>query len=71
MADKKEALNQALIEARVSLDEAVKKLQGGERLTALTPGQLERVRAKESINTGCTNTGCGKPALEDVISQPS
>ena len=71
MADKKEALNQALIEARVSLEEAVKRLQGGERLTALTPGQLERVRTKDSLNTGCTNTGCGKPALEEIATLPT
>ena len=71
MAEKKDVLSQALIDAKLSLDEAVKKVQGGERATAFTPGQLEKIRARESLNTGCTNTSCGKPALEEIASQPT
>lgn len=71
MAEKKEILSQALVDAKLSLDEAVKKLQSGERATALTPGQLDKVRARESLNTGCTNTGCGKAALDEIAEQPT
>ena len=69
MADKN-AINDALTQAKVSLDEAVKRLQAGERLTAFTSAQLEKVRAQESLNTGCTNTGCGKAAKADLVGQP-
>lgn len=70
MADKKDAVSEALVQAKVSLDEVVKRLQAGERLAPLTPGQLEKVKAQESLNTGCTNTGCGKPALGQLAGQP-
>lgn len=70
MADTKNAVNDALVQAKVSLDEAVKRLQAGERISALTPGQLDRLKVQDSTNTGCTNTGCGKPQLGQVASQP-
>jgi len=70
MADKKDAVSEALVQAKVSLDEAVKRLQAGERLAPLTPGQLEKVRAQETLNTSCVNTGCGKPTQAQLAGQP-
>ena len=71
MAEKKDAIHEALVGAKLSLDEAVKRVQGGERVSTLTPGQVERVRAKESLNTSCTNTSCGKPTAEQIAVQPA
>lgn len=70
MADKN-AINEVLVKAKVSLDEAVKRLQAGERFSPLTDAQIAKVRAQDSLNTGCTNTGCGQPALKAVASQPA
>ena len=69
MAEKKDAISEALIGAKLSLDEAVKKVQGG--VSPVTAGQVDRLRAQDSLNTGCTNTGCGKPAAEQIASQPA
>ena len=67
MAEKRDVIGQALIDAKLSLDEAVKRIQAG-GATAVA-GQLDKVRAQDSLNTGCTNTGCGKPALADITEQ--
>jgi hypothetical protein len=63
MADKAaEALGQILSQARLSLDEAMERLRGGEALGTISSAQLQRMLARAD-NTSCTNTGCGGRAL--------
>ena len=54
-------ISEVLIQAKMSLDEALSRMQGGEEPGTLTPAQVEKL-AKGSTNTSCTNTGCGKSA---------
>ena len=69
MAEKSGDLGDVLLRAKLSLDEALTSAERAGVLSPATLGQLSR--AKESLNTGCTNTGCGKAALEELASQPA
>ena len=64
MAEKPTNINEVLIRAKLSLDEAIGSVAG-----ELTPAQLKRLRAQEDVNTSCTNTGCGK-AIGEQLAQP-
>lgn len=69
MAEKSANLGDVLLRAKLHLDEA---LTSAQQAGVLSPATLNKLsRAKESLNTGCTNTGCGKAALGDVASQPA
>ena len=67
MAEKSGDLGDVLLRAKLNLDEAIASAQES---GALSSAQLSRVSAKASTNTSCTNTGCGKAALEELASQP-
>jgi len=61
MADKSTDVNEVLIRAKLSVDEALTSVLG-----ELSPAQLKRLRAQEDVNTSCTNTGCGKALAEQI-----
>ncbi len=70
MADKaKEAISEVLIQAKMSLDEALTRMQAGEGPGTLTPTQVQRLRALADTNTGCTNTGCGGSAAREAVTR--
>lgn len=60
MADKSNNLSDVLIRAKISLDEAISAALG-----QLNPGELQKLK-QDSVNTSCTNTGCGKSRAEEV-----
>lgn len=63
MADKATSdVNDVLIRAKLSVDEALSGVMG-----ELSPAQLKRLRTQEDVNTSCTNTGCGKSLKEELI----
>lgn len=63
MADKPTTnVNDVLIRAKLSVDEALSGVLG-----ELSPTQLKRLRAQEDVNTSCTNTSCGKSLKEELI----
>lgn len=71
MVDKtKEAISEVLIQAKMSLDEALTRMQAGEGPGTLTPAQVQRLRALADTNTGCTNTGCGGGIAREVAARP-
>ena len=63
MADKATSdVNDVLIRAKLSVDEALSGVMG-----ELSPAQLKRLGTQEDVNTSCTNTGCGKSLKEELI----
>lgn len=63
MADKAgEAIHHTLSQARLSIDEAIERLRGGEVLGTVSAATLQRALARAD-NTSCTNTGCGGRSL--------
>jgi hypothetical protein len=65
MADKTEkALSDVLVQAKMSLDEALTRIEAGEDPGTLTAAQMQKIRPDATVNPGCsvTNTGC--PGLQ-------
>ena len=58
MSQTKESIADIVAEARLKLDEALKRGHAGESAGTLSSAALARLRAAAD-NTSCTNTGCG------------
>jgi len=69
MAKSSDPISEVLIQAKMSLDEALARMKAGEGPGTLSTTQLRRLRSLADTNTGCNNTGCGGEVAREAVSK--